>query len=250
MNYSFFTNRKILFLLIYLLFSINVFAQIEDLEDEMVDYQYWVDYNANYDLEKNFKLYGDAGWRIISPHLWTRYFVRPAISYTHFPNIKTKRPLKLEYHFGIGLFYTDFTNISNHLEIRPFQGINIEWATFKQLQISHYIRLEEQFDYFNNSWDIGLRARYMFAGVYEWQNENWKTLNNFYLPFHIEFFWNFDEAIGFNDLIRFTLGLGYIVNPEWKIEFSPSYHRRKFDIENTFETNDFVFRLRVFHSLN
>ncbi len=235
---------------LFLSFSFQLFAQIEELEDEYADKQLWLDYNVQYNLEKNFTLYGDVGWRIISPHNWTRYYIRPAISFTHYPITKSKKHLKLVYHFGIGTFYTNYTKIPNNLEIRPFQGVNIEWSTLKRININQYIRLEQQFEYFNGEWDFGLRARYMLGGTFEFYKTRDNFIDQIYIPFHVEFFWNLDNTQNFNDVIRITPGIGYVVNPTWRFEFSTSYHRRKFEIEDAFKTNDIVFRFRVFHNLN
>jgi hypothetical protein len=242
--------KQYIFFIVVILISLQSNAQIEDLEDEYTDTQLWLDYNAQYNLKNNFTLYGDAGWRIISPHLWTRYYIRPAVSFTHFPIIKAKKHLKLVYHFGIGTFYTNYTEIPNNLEIRPFQGINIEWTTLKRLHINQYIRLEQQFEYFNDEWDFGLRARYMLAGTFEFYKNRNNFIDQIYIPFHVEFFWNLNDTQTFNDVIRLTAGLGYVANPKWWFEFSTSYHRRKFEIEDEFSTNDIVFRFRVFHNLN
>ena len=91
-------------LTLFLSFPSLLWAQIEEVEDEYVDQQLWLDYNAQHSLKNNFAIYGDVGWRIISPHNWTRYYIRPAISFTHFPITKSKNHLKLVYHFGIGTF--------------------------------------------------------------------------------------------------------------------------------------------------
>lgn len=238
---------SILFLSLF--FSSQLSAQIEEVEDEYVDQQLWLDYNAQYNLENSFTIYGDAGWRIISPHNWTRYYIRPAINFTHFPISKSKNHLKLVYHFGIGAFFTNYTEIPNNLEIRPFQGINIEWSTLKRLKINQYIRLEQQIEYFNDEWDFGLRARYMLAGTFEFYKTRDNFIDQIYIPFNVEFFWNLDSSQSFSDVLRITPGIGYFANPKWRFEFSLSYHRRKFEIEDEFSTNDIVFRFRVFQNL-
>ena len=230
----------------FLIQSTRLFSQIED---EELTYQLWLDYNANYHVSGKFKVYGDVGYRRISPDIWTRYYIRPAVSYFHSLPLKSGKYLTITYHFGIGTFFTNAVDTSNNLEIRPFQGVDLQWPTFKRLQINHYVRLEEQFEYTNNDWDFGLRGRYMIAGIFHWNRETWNKLNNFYLPFHIEFFWNITTTSLNNDLIRITPGLGYTFNLKWKMEFSTSYHRTRIDVDNSFETNDIVFRLRLFHNI-
>ena len=230
----------------FLIHSSSLFSQVED---EDVSYQGWVDYNANYHVSREFKIYGDVGYRRISPDIWTRYYIRPAVSYFHSLPLKSGKYLTITYHFGIGTFFTNAVDTSNNLEIRPFQGVDVQWPTFKHLQITHYVRLEEMLNYFNSDWDLSLRVRYMFSGIFHWNRENWNRLNNFYMPFHIEFFWDLNTAFLSNDLIRITPGLGYTFNLKWKMEFSTSYHRTRIDVDNPFETNNIVFRLRVFHNI-
>lgn len=225
---------------------VDLTAQVED---EDVNYQGWLDYNATYHHSSKFKVYGDVGGRNISPNIWKKYYIRSAISYFQSWQTKRGKRITLTYHFGLGTFFTNYTSIPNHLEIRPFQGINLQWPTFKRLQINHYVRLEEQFEYFNDTWDFGLRARYMLSGIFHWNREAWNTFNNFYLPFNIEFFWNITSASLSNDLIRITPGLGYTFNLKWKVEFSTIYQRTRIDVNNSFETNDIIFRLRLFHNI-
>ena len=224
----------------------NLSAQIED---EELTYQLWLDYNAKYHVSRKVKVYGDVGYRRISPNIWTRYYIRPAVSYFHSLPLKSGKHIIITYHLGLGTFFTNTTDTSNLLEIRPFQGVDIQWPTFKHLQINHYVRIEEQFYFENDNRGFNLRLRYMFSGIFHWKNENWNTLNNFYLPFHIEFFWNLLNDSPASDLIRITPGIGYTFNLKWKLEFSTSYQRTKINIEDNVETNDIVFRLRVFHNI-
>lgn len=212
-------KQFILSLLLLLICPAMALAQVED---EEVNKQGWVDYNLTINDTSMFSYYGDAGYRIISPDIWTRYYIRPAVSYTRSPFTVPGKKITEVYHAGIGLFYTNNRNIPDNMEIRFFQGYNIQWPVFSRLRISHYFRLEERFEhlYDNNSWDFGFRGRYMLAGVLTWGETYFKRLEGFYLPFHVEFFLNFDQTTQFNDLIRVTPGVGYNFSLEWNMEFS------------------------------
>jgi hypothetical protein len=232
-----------------MIFSYNVYSQVED---ESVNKQGWVDYNISYGGVKNsINYYGDTGYRIISPDLWTRYYIRPAVSYTRSPLTEPGKKTTEVYHLGIGVFFTNNTDYPNSMEIRPFQGYNIQWPVFSRLRISHYVRIEERFEYHygDNSWDFGFRARYQLSGVLTWGTTFLKSMEGLYFPFHVEFFINFNPTTQFNDLIRVTPGLGYTFSPEWKAEFSVSYHRLRNTLTDVFETNDIVFRFRVFQTI-
>jgi len=242
-------QRVIIFTFFFTLFLINSSRLLSQIEDENVSYQAWLDYNAKCHISKKFKIYGDVGYRKISPNIWTRYYIRPAVSYLQSIPLKSGKYLLLTYHAGLGTFFTNSTDTSNNTEIRPFQGVDVQWPTFKRLRINHYVRLEEQFYFANNSQSFDLRLRYMFSGIFHWNKENWNVMNNFYLPFHIELFWNLLNSSNTSNLIRITPGIGYTFNLKWKMEFSTSYHRNQIEITDAIETNNIVFRFRVYHNI-
>lgn len=241
-----FKNKLIRLVFFLFLFPACIIAQNED---EDVTYQAWLDYNVKYYFANKLNIYADLGARTVSPYTWARFYFRPAISFTQSPFTDPKRKFTITYHLGVGVFYTNNVDIPDHTELRPFQGCNIQWPNFKRLRISHYFRLEERFGFYNNENDFGLRARYMIAGIFRWNWEGKKILNSFYFPFHTEFFWNLATTSQFNDLVRITPGLGYHINADWRIEFDLSYHRNRDEAKESFETNDIVFRLRVFQDI-
>ena len=69
-----------------------------------------------------------------------------------------------------------------------------------------------------------------------------------YIPASVEFFYNFQEAKRFNDVIRVSPGLGYKFSDEWRMEFYVSYHLTQNTTAEDDSTNDIVFRLRVFNT--
>ena len=243
-------NRKISLIVaisIFILsYSAGLFAQPED---EDINYQVWIDYNVRYDFANNFGVYADMGGRIISPYLWTRYFIRPTVSYTLSQSSRSWKTPIVAFHLGSGVFYTDNVDNQNHLELRPFQGVNVHWPNFRKLRINHYVRLEERFEFMYNTWSLSIRARYMLAGTLRWPSKSTNRMSNLFFPFHTEFFWDLNQGSQFNDLIRITPGLGYEINADLRLEFSVSYHRFRITTEESFETNDMVFRLRVFHDI-
>ncbi len=241
-------NQNIFFIVVILI-SLQSTAQIDQFKNGDLNRQAWFDYNFNYHKTDRFNIYGDTGFRIISPYIWTRYYIRPAVSYTPKPLFKKGDKLRTTYHFGIGTFFTNYVELPNHIEIRPFQGIQLNWPSFKNISFSHYARLEQQIENFDGGWSFGVRARYMLSGNITWGNNNENVINSFFFPFHVELFWNLDNTAGFNDVIRITPGLGYHFNPNWRLEFSTSYHKRKFAEADNFETNDIVFRLRIYYDI-
>lgn len=241
--------RIFIYSFIYVLFfthTPNLFSQIED---EDVTYQGWIDYNAIYHVSKKFKVYGDVGFRKISPNYWTRYYIRPAVRIVTSVGKKPGKYITITYNFGVGTFFTNSVDTSNLIEIRPFQGIDVQWPNFKWLTINHYVRLEEQFISFNNNWEFDMRLRYMLSGDFHWRNENWDKLNNIYIPVQIELFWNILNSNQTDNLLRLASGAGYTFNLKWKLEFNMIFQRSRLIVDDTYETSDIIFRLRVFHTI-
>jgi len=63
-----------------------------------------------------------------------------------------------------------------------------------------------------------------------------------------EIFLNLERNNYFSDVMRITPGLGNKINDKWRAELNVSYHNVKEDIEDSFQNNNIVFRLRVFTS--
>jgi hypothetical protein len=227
-------------------YSAGLFAQYED---EDITNQGWIDYNIRYDFNNNFGVYSDMGFRIISPYVWTRYYFRPAVSYTLSPSSRSWKTPIITFHLGSGIFYTNNVDYPDYTELRLFQGVNVGWPNFRKLRLRHYIRLEERFHFIDNKSSFDLRLRYMIGGTLRWPRKSADHLSNLYFPFHAEFFWDLNQASLFSDLIRITPGLGYDINADFRIEFSVSYHRNRIKYEDSFETNDVVLRLRFFHDI-
>jgi hypothetical protein len=155
----------------------------------------------------------------------------------------------ITFHLGSGIFYTNNIDYPDLTELRLFQGVNVQWPTFRKLRLRHYVWLEERFQFIDNISSCNIRARYMIGGTLRWPRKSANLLSNLYFPFNTEFFWDLNQASLFSDLIRITPGLGYDINADFRIEFSVSYHRNRITYEDSFETNDVVFRLRFFHDI-
>ena len=239
--------RKLLFRFsICFFYSTHYKAQIENND---VTNQYWVDYNFTHPISDKIVLYGSTGARFVSPHIWSRYYIRHSISFTPSSTSIAGKEFIISLRTGISLFYTNNISSPNLIEISPFQGVDIKSSPNKPLQLGLYICLEERFEYTNDANDFGMRARFRFSGILRPKNtSNQQAIfSDLYFPMHAEIFWSFEENSQFNDLIRITPGIGYFATLALKIEFSMSYFRSKNITTGDFETNDLVFRLRLFH---
>ena len=237
-------------LYISLLVNINLSAQ-DSLNENYFTQQIWLDYNPSFERSSKVDFYGDIGFRTLSPYEWSRLVLRPSIRYKLPKAFFKKTEHNAELHGGIGFFFTNNISESNRLEIRPFQGYKLMWPNRPEIQIKHYVRLEERFDIQTNNWEntFGLRFRYQARMELHFKGDYIAFNNGVYLPAEIELFWNLIGARQFNDAARVNLGIGYEFSRAWKCEFNLAYHYTRNTLEDVFGTNDVVFRLRAFHTL-
>ena len=238
--------RSLIFLILF--FDTASLLGQEVMGENDITNQLWTDYNISYRLSDQWDLFGDMGFRTITPHKWDRIYVRPAVRHQlpkiFFNDVKYKEEIAA----GIGLFYTFNQEASNRLEIRPFQGYKLDWPDRKRFRLRHYVRLEERFDMNTRNWKntFGLRFRYLAELTLKLQGDFLKFNKGVYLPFSMELFWNLVGARQFNDHLRLNAGIGYAFSEKWKGEFHLGYHYSRNTVKGDFNTNDIVYRLRAF----
>lgn len=159
---------------------------------------------------------------------------------------------KEELHAGLGILFTDNKEGVNRLEIRPFQAYSLTMPNRYRLQIKHYLKLEERFEMETDDWvnTFGLRLRYKAAVTFRFHGEVWAKGNGFFIPVSGEFFWNLKGTNQFNDKIRVLAGLGRDLSPDWKVLFLFGYFYSKALSEDAFNSNEMLFRLRVYHTFH
>ena len=246
-----FAKAKLPLVLLLVVFAHQILPGQSALEDNSITNQLWTDVNLSYRLAERWDLYGDMGFRTITPHEWNRFVVRPSIRYQAPKLILKNLKYNRELNAGIGFFFTSNHSRSNRLEIRPFQGFKLDWPDRSRLRIRHYLRLEERFDMNTNNWKntFGLRLRYLAELTVKLQGDFIKFNKGVYLPNSIELFWNLIGTRQFNDHLRINTGIGYSFTEQLKSEFHIGYHYTRNTIGGDFNTNDIVYRLRVFHRL-
>jgi hypothetical protein len=214
--------------------------------ENIVSKQIWLDYNPSYIIDHKISVYSDFGARTIIPNDWYRYYFRVGINYKPFILTDKHFFLKnLQFHGGFGDFYTLSVYGKNLNEIRLYQGVRGYWPNRKRVRISHYIRIEERFeDTFNSETSsFNARLRYQLGAKFRFKKE---AIRNLYLPLSVEFFMSLDDGLYFNDVMRFTPGVGYDFSDTFRTEFHLSYHNSRNSPTESFENNDLVFRFRVF----
>ncbi len=220
--------KKFLFLL--LLFSSIAYSQDSDTK-----FQNWFDFNAGYKLNRQWKIYGDAGYRIVFiSNKIHRVYVRSSTSF----NINDIFIL----HGGFGAFET-FDSESSVTELRPFQGLEIKWPDNSLFPLNHYFRFEERFFSGKPVSTFLFRARYRLGTAIQFNSA-------LYSPLQLEWFASYGSDIEFQlNEFRGVIGLGYVINNYWKLELNTIFQNVKAS-SDLFSFNDIVFRFRVYKEFN
>lgn len=231
---------------------LDYFLHAQDVSDQSITPQLWLDYNPTFSVSEKVDLYGDIGMRSLFPNEWYRFVVGSSVRYKLSKILFKKLYYKEELHAGIRFFFTANKSASDRLEIRPFQGYKLFWPNRPRIVLQHYLRLEERFDIVTSNWSntFGLRFRYRVKMILKFKGD-WISFNDgLYLPVSMESFMNLKDTEQFNDVVRITPGIGYEFSEFFKAEFDLSYHYTRDTVEDDFATNDIVFRFRVFKNLN
>ena len=227
----------------YLFFGLilaPLFLHAQNEEDRIIDNQIWADYYQYYYIKPNWQFYGDAGVRtVVDKWSWFMIYARPSIRW--------KKHELWELHGGVGVIQTFNVDDVNTFEIRPWQGIRVNWPTFKPIRFNHYFRLEERFNFPTDTWtlEFNLRIRYKFAlnvPIYTFENKS-----KLFLIAYVEFFGNIGQQLTekFSNRSRFAFGAGYKMNDTWTFEahFVSQFSRTM--EEDLFKTSDRLFQIKV-----
>jgi len=201
--------------------------------------QLWVDYHAHFHINPTWEYYGDGGFRT-DPGAWQRLYWRPSFRW--------HRTLKaLEGRGGLGFFYTHNDTTDNQLEIRPWMGAFVKWPRLGPMTITNYFRLEARFQWDTNTRtrDEALRFRYKLGTKLPLKKG--VQLKYFYVPVSAEWFADVGPPLDnvFAEDWRFDVGLGHIFGDNMVGEFHFIVQRSRSGPDQTFKTDDFIFRFTV-----
>jgi len=146
------------FFCLFILCPDTIFSQSND----EISKQIWIDFNPHYYLNPKTEIYGDVGARLeLGDKSWWRLVIRPSF--------RTLIGSRFFFSAGIGNFFTFNNIIGDRWELRPFQGLSFTWPRWKT-PVSHYIRLEERFDFNMDTWKSrnSVRLRYQLGISYRW----------------------------------------------------------------------------------
>lgn len=211
-------------------------------------YQLWFDYDYSQQIKQRTTAYGDIGFRTLFPNDWYRIYIRPGIRFSHKPLLDIEKS-PLEYHFGIGTFFTINILEENSLEIRPYQGLKIKYPNLEHMLFDHYFRIEERIELNvgNTENEFGFRGRYKIRVFFTWKED--QLDRGFSYPLSLEIFANLNKSLLFNDVFRLSGGVDYRQNRIWSGRFELSYHRTNNTAVGGQVTNDLIFRFRFYQRI-
>ena len=215
-------------------------AQIATSEENIVNNQLWVDFYPHVYIDEEWEYYGDIGYRtILDDYNWHWIYTRPSVRY-HFSNL-------FEGHGGVGLFYEFNTFSVNRFEIRPWQGLKINWPRYDRLKFYHYVRLEERISFLTNDWKatFDFRMRYKLAGKFIFIKSGPESF--WFIPFYGEVFVPvFGEVKEvFRNRSRAGIGLGYNHSKEWRFVFIYNRQTSRSGPDEDLSISDNIFRFAV-----
>lgn len=217
-------------------FSNHAQAQTGDsTASSIINQQVWIDFYPHYYFNKKLEYYGDAGYRtIVSNRSWTRLYVRPSVKY-HLN--KT-----WELHAGLGLFYIFYTNDVDQFEIRPWQGVQLNWPKWEKVGFKNLLRFEERMSFLTDDWilDFEFRLRYKLSGKYDF-HEHWfvALYGEYFLPVTGEI-----EEL-YRNRGRAGIELGYKPTKEWQLSFVFNWQGSRSGPEDKIHASDYIYQLKV-----
>jgi hypothetical protein len=226
------------FIKVSLLMALGVILAGEALAQDDISKQLWLDYNLGRGLENDLEFYGDFGLRTeLNESGWGRLVARPGV----------RGPWgSFRWSAGLGGFYTVNEEISDRLEIRPYQGLSATWPRGR-VPFHHYFRLEERFDFAVRNWDVtaSLRLRYRIQIQLLWSGikgkAHWRAL------LHSEAFATLTgEAGQFDEHWRIGFGVERVFGSAYRIRLDLTWQKSGLPLSGG-ETNDLYIRIRLFH---
>lgn len=217
-------------------------------EEKDYNNQVWLDFNPRW-VPGGGKIILDASlaYRTIFPRDWNRYSIGMGVRYSPFIHrSESSTALQyLQFRAGVRDFYTASIEGYNLNELRLYQGVRVQWPTFRRVLLLHYVRVEERFEKVEgtDTRDFTARFRYRLTSKFRFIKP---ALTSLYIPVSVELFMSSSEGLYFNDVTRVTPGIGYDFTDQFSTEFQLSYHFSRNSSTDSFENNDLVFRLRAY----
>ncbi|QLE00278.1 DUF2490 domain-containing protein [Galbibacter sp. BG1] len=223
------------------------FSQNDSITDHDITSQIWIDLKPSWKLSERTTLNTHISYRTYQPQTGQN-FVTKAEAVYELKDLNLKN-LKFDHAFtgGLSYFLIDNFNDSNAFEYRVHQGYKLSFHPTRRTQVKQYLRLEERFtNLFRDNSSFGLRLRYRIRGIINLEGLIFSGQKGFYIPADVEFFFNIKKSKQINDVIRVSPGIGYVIDPSFKVQFNIGYRYTKQEFDELIRTNDIIFQLRVY----
>jgi len=215
-------------------------------QEDDTDFQTWMDFRTIYDINEKFTYDGDYGIRgVFSREDWRQYFINPSIIYYH--------KINLRYRGGLRIIFTEEYSTVNTFELRPWQGISLNWPQTSYFTINNYLRMEERITFYSNEYstDFALRFRYRIQA--KTPTIRITAINQrIYFLANFEIFMNVGQAIAekYVNRSRLSFGMGFYVTKDWWFELIYALQGSQRDSEDGFSTREHIFRFRLRYKIN
>ncbi len=219
-------------------FSNIAIAQTADsTNNSLINQQIWIDFYPHYYVNEKLEYYGDAGYRtIVSERSWSRLYVRPSLKY-HLNE-------KWEFHAGLGLFYIFNKYDADQFEMTPWQGVQLNWPTFKRISFKNLAKLEERLSFETKDWasTLEFRFRYKLSGKI-----NLLKLKTWFIPFYGEYFFPIKGEIKeiYRNKGRVGLGLGFKPTKNWQVSFIFNWQGSRTGSNDKLNVSDYAYQLKI-----
>ena len=245
--------RFVASILLIIVFNIvNHIIQAQENTQSTVTNQVWLDFNPRYKISDRFTLAGKVGAKTIYPKAWYKIYTSAEVAYNIPKFMLRKLKYKEKVYMGVDFYYVFFTELPDVIEISPYQGYTLTWPNRKRLDIRHNVELGERFQWDVQDWSysFGLKVSYEASLTFKLQGDLLRYGKGFYLSASAKFWWNLISTTVFNDVVRITPGIGYEINPKWKTAFYIGYNYTRNLSAEKFETNNIIYRFRVYYTIN
>ena len=204
--------------------------------------QNWFDYTQKNKINGNWSYLGDYSFRFQIENQdskWWKFHARPSVIFKN----------KVLYDLRAGIMFSyAFNTAGNNIEIRPWQGIRVNWPNFSRFRLYQYGRMEERFskDIESDVNNFILKLRYKL-GMNIPINNQVITSKTFYGLIGYELFFNIgggnQEFI--DDRTRFNIGVGYRFNEKTDLRLQYIFQKSRVNLEESNNSNDNIIRISV-----
>lgn len=216
--------------------------KISAQEETATTTQLWLFWNHTQSFTPRFRYIGDIGYKQELPYgAWMRMNFKPGFEWS-VGSI-------MDLAGGFGFYYTMQEIIPNSFELRPWQGLKLDWPSLGRFNFDHNARFEQRFNRSIGTfeqWRFVLRTRYRLNVIFP-INKPGIYDRTFFARANAEFFLNLGKSIEerFVNKNRYTMGIGYRFNSRWRLEMYYLAEQARAFSEEGFRVNSHIFQVSL-----